>query len=96
MPRGSHAAHTPDEIVVIGRQPGPPLCACWTAIASSGSFRSLRRAQGHGLGVDKVAAVIAQAEEMIELPNIGADVSPRLYLNRSTSPRDAAREEAEP
>ena len=76
------STNAPDEIIVIGRQPGPPL---WRVLDGDRVLWIFPRLTPVPKGMvwesDKVAAVIAQAEEMIELPNIGADVSPRLYLN---------------
>ncbi len=80
--QGPAGTNAPDEIVVIGRQPGPPLWRVLDGDRVLWIFPQLAPVpKGMVWESDKVAAVIAQAEELLELPNIGADVSPRLYLN---------------
>jgi hypothetical protein len=76
------SAEAPDEIVVTGRQPGPPL---WRVVNGDNVlwiFPQLAPVPKDMVwDSDKVAAVIAQAQEALEMPDIGADISPRLYLN---------------
>ncbi|HET7132984.1 MAG TPA: TraB/GumN family protein, partial [Gammaproteobacteria bacterium] len=75
-------AETPDEIVVTGRQPGPPL---WRVAAGDHVLWIFPQLSPVPKGMvwqsNRVAAVIADAQEALELPGFGADVSPRLYLN---------------
>jgi hypothetical protein len=80
--QGGTSTNAPDEIVVIGRQPGPPMWRVQDGDHVLWIFPQLAPVpKGMVWESDKVAAVIAQAEEVLELPSIGADVSPRLYLN---------------
>jgi len=69
-------------MIVTGRQPGPPMWRVLDGDRVLWIFPQLAPVPKDMVWEsDKVAAVIAQAEEVLELPNIGADVSPRLYLN---------------
>jgi hypothetical protein len=80
--QSAEAPSAPDEIIVTGRQPGPPLWRVQDGERALYIFPQLVPVpKGMVWESDKVAAVIAQAEEVIELPNIGADLSPRVYLN---------------
>jgi len=80
--QGAASASAPDEIIVTGRQPGPPLWRVLDGDRALWIFPQLAPVpKGMVWESDKVAAVIAQAQEVLELPNIGADVPPRLYLN---------------
>ncbi len=80
--QGAASADAPEEIIVTGRQPGPPLWRVQDGDRVLWIFPQLAPVpKGMVWESDKVAAVIAQAQEVLELPNIGADVSPRLYLN---------------
>jgi hypothetical protein len=75
-------AEAPDEIVVTGRQPGPPLWRVADGDHVLWIFPQLSPVPKDMVWQsDRVAAVIAQAQEALGLPNFGADVSPRLYLN---------------
>ena len=75
-------AEAPDEIVVTGRQPGPPLWRVSNGDHVLWIFPQLAPVPKDMVWEsDKVAAVIAQAQEALEMPDIGADISPRLYLN---------------
>ena len=80
--QGATNANVPDEIIVTGRQPGPPM---WRVLEGDHVLWIFPQLAPVPKGMlwesDKVAAVIAQAQEVLELPNIGADISPRLYLN---------------
>ena len=80
--QGATNANAPDEIIVTGRQPGPPM---WRVLEGDHVLWIFPQLAPVPKGMlwesDKVAAVIAQAQEVLELPNIGADISPRLYLN---------------
>ncbi len=80
--QGAASSNAPDEIIVTGRQPGPPLWRVLDADRVLWIFPQLAPVpKGMVWESEKVAAVIAQAQEVLELPNIGADVPPRLYLN---------------
>jgi hypothetical protein len=76
------SADAPDEIVVTGRQPGPPM---WRVVNGENVlwiFPQLSPVPKDMIWEsDKAAAVIARAQEVLELPSIGADYSPRLYMN---------------
>ncbi|HZF28549.1 MAG TPA: TraB/GumN family protein [Gammaproteobacteria bacterium] len=76
------SAETPDEIIVTGRQPGPPM---WRVINGENVlwiFPQLTPVPKDMIWEsDKAAAVIARAQEVLQLPNIGVDVSTRVYLN---------------
>ena len=80
--QGPASTSAPDEIVVIGRQPGPPM---WRVLDGDRVLWIFPRLTPVPKGMvwesDKVAGVIAQAQEVLERPNIGADLSARLYLN---------------
>ncbi|HEX5048458.1 MAG TPA: TraB/GumN family protein [Gammaproteobacteria bacterium] len=72
----------PDEIVVTGRQPGPPLWRVVNGDHVLWIFPQLAPVPKDMVwDSDKVAAVIAQSQEALDMPDIGADISPRLYLN---------------
>lgn len=76
------ATEAPDEFVVTGRQPGPPLWRVTNGENVLWIFPQLAPVpKGMVWESDKVAAVIAQSQEALGMPDIGADVSPRLYLN---------------
>jgi hypothetical protein len=80
--QGAASTDAPDEIIVTGRQPGPPMWRVLDGDRVLWIFPQLAPVpKGMVWESDKVAAVIAQAQEVLELPNIGADISPRLYLN---------------
>ena len=75
-------AEPPDEIVVTGRQPGPPLWRVSNGDHVLWIFPQLAPVpKGMVWESNKVAAVIAQAQEALGMPDIGADFSPRVYLN---------------
>ena len=73
---------TPDEIVVTGRQPGPPL---WRVVNGENTlwiFPQLAPVPKDMVWEsDKVATVIAKSQEALSMPDIGADISTRVYLN---------------
>jgi len=70
------------EIIVLGRQPGPPL---WQVISGEHSlwiFPMLSAVpEGFEWESGKVAAVIATADEYLPMPGAGMSVSPLLLLN---------------
>lgn len=78
----SGSPDAPDEIVVTGRQPGPPMWRVLNGENVLWIFPQLAPVPKDMIWEsDKAAAVIAQAQEVLELPSFDADFSPRLYLN---------------
>ena len=73
---------TPEVIVVVGRQPGPPLWRVYKGDNVLWIFPYLSPVPKDMIWEsDKVATVIADAQEVLELPNQRVGASPLLLLN---------------
>lgn len=73
---------TPEEIVVVGRQPGPPLWRVYNDDKVLWIFPYLETVPKDMIWEsDKVAVVIAGSQESLSMPDISASASPLLLLN---------------
>jgi len=82
LTQSSWAQDKPEEIVVLGRQPGPPMWLVKNGDHELWIFAYLSPIpKGMIWESDKVAAVIARSQEALGLPDIGVKASPLLYLN---------------
>ena len=78
----TNAITAADEIIVTGRQPGPPM---WRVINGENVlwiFPQLAPVPKDMIWEsNKVASVIAAAQEVLELPDVGVSASPLMYMN---------------
>jgi hypothetical protein len=75
-------APAPEEFIVTGRQPGPPLWRVNYGDNVLWIFPQLAPVPKDMIWEPgKAATVIAQAQEVLELPSVSANASPGVYLN---------------
>jgi TraB family protein len=73
---------TAEEIIVTGRQPGPPMWRVSNGENVLWIFPQLAPVPKDMIWEsNKAATVIAEAQEVLELPNISPNASPLLYMN---------------
>lgn len=82
LSQSSWAQEPPEEIIVVGRQPGSPMWLVKNGANELWIFAHLSPIPKDMIWEsDKVAAVIARSQEALGMPNTGVKASPLLYLN---------------